>query len=416
MKNQKLPTHIFPKPITDFFEEIQKKNGFDPAYLSGAYLAILSTILGTNYKVYINDRWSFFPTIWLTLVGDSGTKKSPSIKPITAVLKRINDTKYAEYLVQKTLDEEGDKDKITSSQQSIVQDTSFEALVNAFQSNPVGVLLLIDELRSIIEDSNLLSKSLTKLLSIFNNESISINRKTNGEYVKIDTPFMSILGGIQTNLFDELLKGGRLDSGFVYRFLFVKDSDVKTNGTLDNIDSTIEKNFEDYLLKLIDSNTTNSDTPIRIELCCDAKNRFIEWRETNYDKMVNTHNDTEKGYLSKMEEYVVKFAFIIEASDSISTGESLTHITKDSVERAIELSNYFITNFTNLINSTNNKKAKEKANEGIRKKCVIKVISKLNAKAKKEICKELSQEGVKNCDIQKALFISKGGISEYISK
>ena len=416
MEKPKFPTHIFPKPITDFFEEIQEKNGFDPAYLSGAYLAILSTILGTNYKVYINDRWSLHPTIWLALVGDSGTKKTPSIKPITAALKRINDIKYTEYLVQKTIDNEEDKDIVTPPKQILIQDTTYEALINALENNPKGVLLQIDELRSLFEESNQLSKSLTKLLSIFNNEPISINRKTNGEYIKIDKPFMSILGGIQTNLFEDLLKGGRLDSGFAYRFLFVQESERKTIGTLENIDRSIEKKFEDFLTNLININKTTTEIPINIKLSEEAKNRFTDWRTTNHNKMVNTTIDSEKGYLSKMEAYVVKFALLIEVSDSIATKVSVQQITDYSIERAIELSNYFITNFMNLINSTNNKKAIETANKEIRKKCVDKAMSKLNAKSKKEICKELSSEGVKNCDIAKSLSITKGGVSQYISK
>ena len=415
MVNSKFPIHIFPKAITDFFEEIEKKNGFDPAYMGGAYLAIISTILGTNYKVYINDRWSLHPTIWLALVGDSGTKKTPSIKPITAALKRINDIKYSEYLVQKSIDQDEDKDIVTPPKQILIQDTTYEALINALENNPKGVLLQIDELRSLFEESNQLSKSLTKLLSIFNSEPISINRKTNGEYVKIDKPFMSILGGIQTNLFEDLLKGGRLDSGFAYRFLFVQESEKKTIGTLENIDRSIEKKFEDFLTNLIDINKTTTEIPINIKLSEEAKNRFTDWRTTNHNKMVNTTIDSEKGYLSKMEAYVVKFALLIEVSDSIATKVSVQQITDYSLERGIELSNYFIGNFTNLINSTNKIKAKEKEIEGIRKICVSKVISKLPSKAKKAICKELSNEGMKNCDIEKSLFISKGGVSQYVN-
>ena len=416
MVNSKFPIHIFPKAITDFFEEIEKKNGFDPAYMGGAYLAIISTILGTNYKVYINDRWSLHPTIWLALVGDSGTKKTPSIKPITAALKRINDIKYSEYLVQKSLDQEVDKDIVTPPKQILIQDTTYEALINALENNPTGVLLQIDELRSLFEESNQLSKSLTKLLSIFNSEPISINRKTNGEYVKIDKPFMSILGGIQTKLFEELLKGGRLDSGFAYRFLFVEESEKKSIGTLENIDRSIEKNFEDFLTNLIDINKTTTEIPIKIKLSEEAKNRFTDWRTTNHNKMVNSTIDSEKGYLSKMEANVVKFALLIEVTDSIATNINVQQITDYSLERGIELSDYFISNFTNLINSTTNKKAKEKASEEVRKKCVDQAMSKLSTKAKKDICKELSNDGVKNCEISKALSITKGGVSQYVNK
>ena len=415
MKKTDFPIHIFPKPITDFFKEIETKNGFDTAYLGGSYLTVLSTLVGTNYEISINDRWSLHPTIWLALVGDSGTKKTPSIKPITAALKRINDIKYTEYLVQKTIDNEEDKDIVTPPKQILIQDTTYEALINALENNPKGVLLQIDELRSLFEESNQLSKSLTKLLSIFNNEPISINRKTNGEYIKIDKPFMSILGGIQTNLFEDLLKGGRLDSGFAYRFLFVQESEKKTIGTLENIDRSIEKKFEDFLTNLININKTTTEIPINIKLSEEAKNRFTDWRTTNHNKMVNTTIDSEKGYLSKMEAYVVKFALLIEVSDSIATKVSVQQITDYSIERGIELCNYFISNFTNLINSTNNKKAKEKANNEIRKKCVDKAMSKLTPKSKKEICKELSNYGVKNCEIENALGIPKSGISQYIN-
>jgi hypothetical protein len=414
MNHTQFPTHILPKVITNFIAEIEKTNGFDKAYMSGAYLAILSTIMGTNYKVSINDRWSIYPTMWISLTGDSGTKKTPSVKPLTDILKRVNDLKYSEYLNQK--EQNNDDENTVPPNQILADDATYEGLTEIMEHNKTGILLLVDELHKMIEDGSQISKSLTKLLSVFDSEPIMINRKTKGEYIKIDNPFMSILGGIQTKLFDDLLLGGRLDNGFIFRFLFILESKERNLGSLENPDRDIETEFENFIKKLMAIRSNKTDKVKQIKMSDGAKKKFMGWRVLNYHKMENTNENTKKGYLSKMEAYVPKFALLLEFSDSISSNKSISVISDYSIERAIELSDYFIYNFFTLINSTQNKRAKEKANEEIRKKCVDKAISKLPTKDKKAICKELSNDGVKNCDIEKSLFISKGGVSQYINK
>jgi hypothetical protein len=415
MKNNNFPLHIFPKVITDYFKELEENNGFDVGYMGGAYLSVLSTIVGTSIELVVNDSWKFHPTIWMALVGDSGSKKTPSVKPITKPLKIIDDRKYKQYLKQKEVDQEVSKDKITKPKQITMNDTTYEALTTSLESNPSGVILHLDELRTLFDESSQLGKHLTKLLSIYNSEPITINRKTNGEFLKINKPFMSILGGIQTKLFGDFLKGGRLDSGFVYRFLFVKQGDVKQIGSLDNIDETIKENYENFLAKAISLNKTE-ESKTKITLTKEALDRFKKWRISNDRTVVESSNDIEEGYLSKIEAYIIKFSFLIELTDCIQNDITIQNISDCSVEKAIDMSNYFVGNFTSLINSYNLKKEKENEEKQKRKKCVEKAISKLNPKQKEEICKELTIEGLLNKDIKNSLFISKGLVSKYVNR
>jgi hypothetical protein len=114
-------------------------------------------------------------------------------------------------------------------------------------------------------------------LSIWSNEPIIINRKGN-EPIQIPNPFVSILGGIQPDMIEEIIKAereGSANDGFIDRFLFCYPDPVPSKWTDQDVGEEVIEGYCDVIFKLF--NSLNENDVTQVYLSTEGKETFTTW-------------------------------------------------------------------------------------------------------------------------------------------
>ncbi len=182
---QKLPSALKPVPlldsaylpdaVRDAVIDLAERLQCPPDYLAVAMLSAAGAVVGNSVGIfpYAHDEtWEVYPAIWGGIVGDPGSKKSPSLqnahKPIQhldeqAAQKHIQDMLvYEQAKAQYDQAVKVSKGKNGSTltllppteprrERFIVNDSTYQALGVILSENPRGVLVLADELSGLLQ-------------------------------------------------------------------------------------------------------------------------------------------------------------------------------------------------------------------------------------------------------------------------
>lgn len=393
-ENVSFPIQVFPKDYQDYILELNRVYGFSIDYLSCTLLWVISVILGNSLKVEIKKGWSESPILWLCLVGQRGIGKTPSVNFMSKVLRDANNKelenynrevdKFEEYQDLEPKDKKlAKKQKKPNSKQFIVDDITMEALMDLHSFNKNGIAVFKDELAGWFKDMNKYraGSDVQSWLSSWNNDSISLNRKTSkSSFVK--RSFMPVLGGIQPEIFSSFYNDENESNGFMDRVLF-SYPELK-------VDKFVREDISDewlnwynehisYFFDYIKNDITDYDmerniTPRISKFSDDA---FDEY-EIVFNKITDLQNDDNesefvKSALSKQKTYLGRFSLILN-SLSFSVGDSdLMTIDKESVNGAELLCEYFTNmakkvKFEILENISTNRVLKNNENKSIETK------------------------------------------------
>jgi len=408
-KINNFPVHVFPKSVSDYINEYAVNNSFDPNYMSSAFISLVSTLICGNYRAEVCKEWKEPPIIWNAIVGNSGDKKSPSVGLILKPLDDLNAELHSQY--QTTYDEAADDEerRLIRAKQIVVGDITYESLLQVLNYNP-SVLLNVDELLTLFSDGNRMSKNIDSLLSIFNQRPICLNRKTDSEKKLINNPSLGLIGGFQHKLLDKFIGNGRMESGFVMRFLFTLRSEVRYKLIIKDANTEIVDAYTEFIAKLLtvqQYNTEIKDIPLNVE----ALEVFNDWRNVNREVRDELKCGEMNEYLSKIEGYIPRLAIVIEIVDRVNNNEEIKIITKYAVERAIELTAYYVANFEYLLkgNQIILGDAKKK------RSCVADLMKSLTPKARKKIVKTLYDNGYSKVTLSKSLGIPSSTLKDQLS-
>jgi len=266
----KFPFHYLP----EWFQELVKEHSESyntPAELwAMAFLSGISAGAGKKF-ILITGNYENYPQIWLIVVGKSGTGKSEPIRVAYKRLSEIDEANYKEYLNEyKEWSDNEKQGNPPTWKQSLMSDTTFEALSGVLSYSVNGVTVVRDELSGWFNDFGRYNKSgeIGHYLSIFDNQTFTVNRKHDLPQL-ITEPFLNICGTIQPKVLEDVLnKNNAETSGFAQRFLYLYPDfpprNYQRNPTKPNI--TPYNDFIDYL----NDNTFDGYT----ELTADAEAEY----------------------------------------------------------------------------------------------------------------------------------------------
>ena len=219
-----LPIYGLPQSIQYVIETVSSVYQCPRDFVVSAVFMAQSTIVGKRACSF-DGKYNNYPSLWMVNVADSGSNKSQPVKwVINPLLKRDKDN-YRLYSQQKAELKESlcqEKIDIPIFKQLIISDSTPEGRNKCLFQNPNGVILFRDELKGLLDDVGRYGRSgeISQLLSIFDNEGFSINRK-NEEPILITDPFMNIYGSIQPDVLKTVFGSPLLmGNGFNQRWLF----------------------------------------------------------------------------------------------------------------------------------------------------------------------------------------------------
>ena len=206
-----LPRGLLPDVIEQFARVQGEMMGADPAGLAMAALAVCAAALPDKVRIRVkvhDPSWHESARIWVALVGEPSTKKTPIMNQADRPLKKIDKRLYDEWSrKQATYDAlEKDEKKTTSPPKQIrkrLEDTTIEAAQIVLQNSHDGVLCFQDELSGwfgSMEKYGGAGKGSAKdrsfWLQSFNGGTFTVNRVQRGSGM-VENLSVCLLGGIQ---------------------------------------------------------------------------------------------------------------------------------------------------------------------------------------------------------------------------
>ncbi len=223
------PIHLLPKWLQDTANEHSEAYGTPVELWATAFLCGMASVVGKRIHLkhhnYVN-----YPQLWVIVVGKSGDGKSDAGRVAFKWLQDRDAGQYAKYRAElKEYKDGGCIGRAPRWEQSIIGDTTPEALYTALAYAGNGLLLYRDELSGWFADFGRYNKSgeVGHYLSIFDNQDITINRK-HDEPQLIREPLLGIFGTIQPSILSELLEKNNFEtSGLAQRFLILNPDFTK---------------------------------------------------------------------------------------------------------------------------------------------------------------------------------------------
>ena len=177
------PIDLLPFWLQEVVDECSISYGTPSELWATAFLAGISA--ATGKKVSLKNRnYINYPQLWIMIVGQSGTGKSDPLRLAFAPLK-VDEEAYVNYRAEfKEWEACGKEGAQPRWKQVLINDTTPEALYSALQYSDIGLTLYRDELSGFFDDIGRYNRSgeIGHYLSIFSNETFSVNRKTIPHY------------------------------------------------------------------------------------------------------------------------------------------------------------------------------------------------------------------------------------------
>lgn len=336
-----------------------KKSNYNTDYLAGYILPALGTAIGNSCRIRIgklaNKGHSECAIIYSVVVGNSGTGKThpgkfaakPFIKKDIENLKEYNNlyTIYQENLRKPK--EEREEMQPPVLHKTVMSDFTIESVASRHLGNPHSLWVINDEIKGFFENFGRYSKGSDqqKWLENFSQSPMIIDRKNEGSLI-IENPHISITGGIQPRVFQELF-AKMVDDGMLARFLIFKPKyrpNIKL--TDEQMDESVFDIWQHIINNILSIGNCNPDTQI-FYFAPDAWEILKDWQNSQ----PNSDNEAIAAINSKLITYVYRFCLILHIANNAYTADFTTEVPAYVVEDAIRLQKYFRENAMQMLDA-----------------------------------------------------------------
>ncbi len=340
-------------------------------YVAHALIASAASLLSGRLRVrpLSKSRWLLSPVVWIGLVGDPSSRKTPALEAAVRALYRLQgdldrataeerkkhaDAKlYSESAAEKykqdvrTAAREGNAPPVrppeaeeppTPRERRLhTTDTTVEKLCDILSDNPEGILLKRGELAGWYHGIDRYHNGSKQFwIEGYDANPYTVDRRNREETLKIEAVCISLLGTIQPDLVSEILRDP--EDGFAARMVFIwpERRPFKAPDTLVDDDRL----YEIYVwLDTVefDSGPKGEKIPREIPLSPAASVRFEEWY-ANLDKRSRGVTGHYGYFLGKAAGTVARVALVSEYLKAAASQSAWKppEVSLDTIEAAIE--------------------------------------------------------------------------------
>ena len=318
--------------------------------------------IGSALELELKPGWREGANLYAAVVGDPGSKKSPTMglgtRPILRVQRRLK-AEYDAAIKEHERDlarwdaapkaERGPKPKPPTFRHVFANDATTEALALMLQGAK-GLLLFRDELtgwvRSMDQYRGGRGADRQHFLSMWSRSPIKVDRKgaTPGvPPIFVERPCLSVVGGIQPELLPDLGDAAQRDDGFVDRLLWCYPDPVPDRWTPAGIDLEVVRAAEaalERLYRLQGAPRLGDDerSPRVVRLGGDAAERWAAWYDAHTAEMRSEGLPRRlRGPWAKLPGQLARLALILHALAEPVADE----LALETLEAAIRLLDYF---------------------------------------------------------------------------
>lgn len=371
IKKVPFPEEIYPNILLNSLRNLATVISVEVEFVFCAALVVIGTSIGAKFKVSAKKGYSTLLNLWMAVIADTGMKKTPVFNALTKVLYEIQRRLTAKYEHELRLYKMQGSPKKKAKTQSkasttgksaapqpavnlptddepipppenvavITTDPTVEALIDRLKDSPKGLLRYNDEIKVLIDGFDKYkgksSGELEIYLSLYNGTPIKVDRVEKTKFVP--KPFLCILGGIQPQKLQASFGTGTFDDGFCARFLFYNKDNIFRELNRTEWTDHDRKVWDNLVNTLYDYDKSHEYT-----LGDEAWDVFKNYSNT-LTALSGYAPNRFKGFPEKMETYSLRFAGIIHILEIFfEIVENTDNISKTTMAKAVELSDYFL--------------------------------------------------------------------------
>jgi hypothetical protein len=349
-----LPVGLLPARVEKFVLANARALGADSAGLAGASIAVLAAAIPDTVKLQVQARgkkWLIAARIWLALVGDPSSKKTPIMDAALAALKEKDLNRRRTYNALKAFwDAQSKKEKAEAlaagrrpppHNRLIIGDTTSEAAGEILATSSNGVLGVYDEMSGWFGQMERYGQSGQAMsersfwLQARNGGAHSTDRITRGS-IYIPNLSITIIGGIQPEPMRKVAAGAS-DDGLIQRLtpIMLRPAEM----TDDEVDTDeADKDFADLIDTLLDLQPgvfkfdAGAQT-IRRELEIEHHERVRSWEPIN--KKLSSAFGKQDGYFAEL-------CLIWHCAENAGQDPLPEMVTEHTAQRAAEFMQTFL--------------------------------------------------------------------------
>lgn len=224
-----LPAGLLPPIIERFAVTRARMLGGDPGGLAMAALSVCGAVITDRIRLKVkqHENWTESARLWVMLIGDPSSKKSPLMRAAAGKISSMDSEMLRQHLrdlVQWQNDKSDGIDREKPEETRLrMEDITMEAAQEVCRYSPNGVLALQDELSGWFGGIEKYAggkgsaKDRSFWLRAYNGGEYAVNRISRKSFL-IDNLSISILGGIQPDALRKIMADST-DDGLIQRFL-----------------------------------------------------------------------------------------------------------------------------------------------------------------------------------------------------
>lgn len=366
--SQAFPVDTLPESIASFVRTGSSAFGCDPAMLALPVLTACASAIGNTRRIHIRDGWDEPAIIWSVIIAESGSMKSPAFRLAVRPLQEIQNDAFKTYSEelennqnqQKRYEADlaawkkkpnGDPPEAPeepAAPRCLVGDTTVEALAPILAPNPRGVLLARDEIAGWIGSfgrySGKASADVSHWLSMFNADSITVDRKTGPQkIIQVDHAAVWVCGGIQPGIFRRELGQQHRENGLAARLLLAMPPRRPKRWTDEGIPPAEEAKYAlliEKLRELTPNPNTEQFEPIKLHFSPAAKAVWAVFYDAHNLELSQLSGDLAAVW-SKMEAYAARLALIHHLVRGAGGEEVGPTVDEESMLAGVALAKWF---------------------------------------------------------------------------
>ncbi len=323
----------------------------------GVLLPVAGSLLKVNTCIEIDAATNFCPPtiLWMGLVGETGTTKSPILNSILNPLEKLqadaeekyqcNLAQYQQDLAQwhkLSKDDRGDMPTEPVPREYYLQDATVEAIADCSSKQPNrGFIVAIDELAGLFVGFNQYrpqgkGNDRQKWLSAYDGKAIKINRKT-GPRVSVPRTSVSVVGTIQPCVLQKQMGNLKEDDGFWPRYMWIQipltEMPPPGGDTTYNLTLLLQKLYKDL----------ENLSPKTYQLNQSGKEVWKEWHCWCEKQKVSEPNSALRAIYPKAKERAARIALIVHCVNAIVDNRiPETIVPSEILKAAIAFTNWLI--------------------------------------------------------------------------
>ena len=351
-----LPVGLLPARVEKFVRANAKALGADSAGLAGASLAALAAAIPDSVKLQVQARgrkWLIAARIWMALVGDPSTKKTPIIDAALTALRAKDVERRRQYAALKAMwDALSKKEKAEAlatrrgppdHNRLIISDTTAEAAGEILMTSPNGVLGVYDELSGWFGQMERYGQSGQALsergfwLQARNGGSHSIDRIVRGTNY-IPNLSITLVGGIQPEPMRKVA-GNSSDDGLIQRLtpIMLRPAELTDDGA-DTEEA--DKDFTNLIETLLD--LTPTVRPLKFDEGAQTIRRELEIEHHERARSWEPINKKMSSAFGKQDGYFAELCVIWHCAENAGQDPLPGVVTEDTTRRAAEFMRTFL--------------------------------------------------------------------------